>query len=167
MPTALSHRRLAALALALIVALALVACGGSDGGSEGGGGGGDMQVDVGDGGQDMTVELGDDTIAVDQGADAKIPDSWPADIPKPEGTPTLASDAVIDGLPTWTATFADAGQVEYDAYVAALEGAGGQSLQTVDQAGIKGTMIRFGDRFVNVQLIDGTGLAVVIGNVTT
>jgi hypothetical protein len=166
MPTALPFRRLAALALALIVALALVACGGSDGGSEGGGGG-DMQVDVGDGGQDMTVEVGGDTIAVDQGADAKIPDSWPADIPKPEGTPTLASDAVIDGLPTWTATFADAGQAEYDAYLAALEGAGGESLQTIDQAGIKGAMFRFGDRFVNVQLIDGTGLAVVIGNDTT
>lgn len=156
-----AQQRLGVLALALLVALALAACGGSDGG------GGDMQVDVGDGGQDMTVEMDGDTIAVDQGADAKIPDSWPADIPKPEGTPTLASDAVIDGLPTWTATFEDAGQAEYDAYVAALEGAGGESMLTLDEAGLKSTMFRFGDRFVTVQLIDGSGLAVVIGNDTT
>lgn len=161
------QRRLAALALALLVAFALAACGGSDSGSAGGGGGGDMQVDVGDGGDDMTVEMDGGTIAVDQGADAKIPDSWPADIPKPEGTPTLASDAVIDGLPTWTATFADAGEAEYGAYVAALEGAGGESMLTLDEAGMKSTMFRFGDRFVTVQLIDGTGLAVVIGNDTT
>lgn len=167
MRTTDAHRRLMALALALLVALALAACGGSDGGSEAGGGGGDMQVDVGDGGQDMTVEMDGDTIAVDQGADATIPDSWPADIPKPEGTPTLASDAVIDGLPTWTATFEDAGQAEYDAYVAALEGAGGESMLTLDEAGLKSTMFRFGDRFVTVQLIDGSGLAVVIGNDTT
>lgn len=156
-------RRAAVLLLALLVVVALAACGGSDGGS----GGDDVAVAVDEAGGDVTIQADGDSIAVDQGDEAKVPDSWPEDIPKPEGTPTLASDAVVDGLQAWTVSFADAGQAEYDAYVAALAAAGGESLQTIDQDGLQGAMFRFGDRFVSVQLADGSGLAVVIGNDTT
>ena len=83
------HRRLGVLALALLIALALAACGGSNGG--------DADVAVGDGGQDLTVAVEDATIAVDQGDGVERPDSWPAEVPKPDGEPTMATAGEFEG----------------------------------------------------------------------
>lgn len=159
MPTALPHRRLAALALALIVALALVACGGSDGGSEGGGGG-DMQVDVADGGQDMVVEGDGVTVAVDQGDGVAIPDSWPAEVPKPEGQPTAATAGEFEGTDGWMVNYGQADAAAFDAYVAALASAGAESTASLDQAGLRSEAFTVGGYGVTVQLIDGIGMTV-------
>ena len=147
-------RRLAALVLLLAAAALAGACGGS----------GDVEVSQDGGGVDVVVEEDGASVAVDQGDDVRIPDSWPASVPKPDAQATLASDAMVDGQQAWTVVFGGAGKADYDAYVSALEAAGGENLQTFEQDGLLGCMFRFDDLIVSAQFAEESGLSVVIGN---
>jgi ABC-type glycerol-3-phosphate transport system substrate-binding protein len=150
------HRRLGVLALALLIALALAACGGSNGG--------DADVAVGDGGQDLTVAVEDATIAVDQGDGVQLPDSWPAEVPKPDGEPTMATAGEFEGGTGWTVNYGQADAAAYDAYVAALAAAGGEAGLSMDQNGLRSDTLMIGGYQVTVQLMDGVGMTVIVGS---
>lgn len=138
----------------LLVALALSACGGSDGG--------DVDVAVGDGGQDITVAAEDATIAVDQGDGVQLPDSWPAEVPKPDGTPTMATAGDFENGTGWTVNYGQADAAAYDAYVAALAGAGGEAGLSMDQNGLRSDTFQIGAYQVTAQLMDGVGMTVIV-----
>ncbi len=138
----------------VLVALALAACGGSDGG--------DVDVAVGDGGQDITVAAEDATIAVDQGDGVQVPDSWPAEVPKPDGTPTMATAGDFENGTGWTVNYGQADAAAYDAYVAALAGAGGEAGLSMEQNGLRSDTFDIGGYQVTAQLMDGVGMTVIV-----
>lgn len=140
----------------VLVAFALAACGGSDGG--------DVDVAVGDGGQDITVVAEEGTIAVDQGDGVRVPDSWPAEVPKPDGEPTMATAGEFENGTGWTVNYGQADAAAYDAYVAALAGAGGEAGLSMDQNGLRSDTFQIGAYEVTAQLMDGIGMTV---NVTS
>jgi hypothetical protein len=153
--TAVRTRQGLALILALVLAFALAACGGSDDG------GADVQVDGG--GADMTMEADGGTIAVDAGDGVALPDSWPAEVPKPDGAPTMATSGEFEDGTGWTVNYGQADAAAFDAYVAALAEAGGESVTSLDQNGLRSETFTVGGYGVTVQLMDGVGMTVVVG----
>lgn len=151
-----AHHRLGPFLVPFVLlALVLAACGGSDSG--------DVDVQVDGGGVDMTMEADGGTIAVDAGDGVALPESWPAEVPKPEGAPTMASTGDFEGGMGWTVNYGQADAAAFDAYVAALAAAGGESVASLDQNGVRSESVTIGAYGVTVQLMDGIGMTVVIG----
>jgi hypothetical protein len=149
-----ARRRLAVLALVLLVAGLVSACGGSDDG---------VEIEMGNGGADVTIAGDGVTIGVDQGDGVQLPDSWPASVPTPDGAPTMATSGEVDGTQGWTVNYSQADAEAFDAYVEALRAAGGESQVSMDQAGLRSETFTIGEYGVTVQLMDGIGMTIIIG----
>lgn len=145
--------RVIILTLLVALALPLAACGGGDG---------DVDVQVGDGGQDVTVVGDGASIAVDQGGEVAIPDSWPSGIPVPDGAPSMSTAGTSDGSDGWMLNYPQADAAAFDAYVATLRDAGAEAGVSVDQNGLRSETSRLAGHDVTVQLMDGTGMTVIV-----
>ncbi len=146
-------RSLRIACLAFAVALALAACGGGNDVAE---------VNVGDGGQDIEVVGDGASVAVDQGGEVDIPESWPEGVPVPEGAPSMSTAGTSDGSEGWMLNYPQADEAAFDAYVATLRDAGAEEGLSLDQSGLRSETSRIAGHDVTVQLMEGVGMTVIV-----
>ena len=99
---------------------------------------------------------------MDQGGEVAIPESWPEGVPVPDGAPSMSTAGTSDGSDGWMLSYPQADAAAFDAYVAMLRDAGAEPGVSVDQSGLRSETSRIAGHDVTVQLMEGTGMTVIV-----